>query len=125
MVVECGCVKISVALLRQPFQPFFSFSKKFHTCVQKSVLRCCVTPFQLFSQKFHRCVSSSVLHCCIREDSCIRRKLSLFGARMWMCENQCCVVASPLLSFFLIKKKRRVYTEQQTEMYGRVESEET
>ena len=27
-MVECGCVKISVALLRQPFQPFFSFFQK-------------------------------------------------------------------------------------------------
>ena len=24
-MLECGCVKISVALLRQPFQPFLSF----------------------------------------------------------------------------------------------------
>ena len=30
----------------------------------------------------------------------------------------------PFSAFFLFKK-RRVYTEQQTEMYGRVESEET
>ena len=145
-------MKISVALLRQPFQPFFSFFQKFyicvdiccvvasplfsffggrimmrknqccivasafsqlfsaffekfHICVRKSVLRCCVTPFQLFSPKFYRCVSSSVLHCCIREDSCIRRKLSLFGARMWMCENQCCVVASAFSAFSQLLKK--------------------
>ena len=109
MVVECGCVKISVALLRQPFQLFPPFFKKFDICVRKSVLRCCVTPFQLFSPKFYRYVSSSVLHCCISKDSCIRRKLNYFGGRMWMCENQCCIVASAFSAFSHLFSKNFIY----------------
>ena len=97
------CVVASV------FSAFFQIFPKHLICVRKSVLCCCVTPFQFSSPKFHRCVSSSVLHCCIREDSCIRRKLSLFGARMWMCENQCCVVASAFSAFSHLFSKNFIY----------------
>ena len=47
LVGEYGCVKISVALLRQSFQLFF-FLKKLDICVRKSVLRGCFSLFQLF-----------------------------------------------------------------------------
>ena len=105
LVVESRCMKISVALLRQPFSAFFFFLKKFDICVRKSVLHGCVSFFHLLFWKFHGCVSRSVWHCCMRKVSCIRRKLSFFGGGIWMCENQCCVVASGFSAFFFFLKK--------------------
>ena len=61
------------------------------------------------SSKFYRCVSRSVLHCCMRKDSCLRKKLSFFGGRMLMCENQCCVVASAFSAFSHLFSKNFIY----------------
>ena len=72
--------KISVAWLLHPFSVFFL-------------------------SKFYRCVSKLVWHCCMRKDFCIRRKLSFFGGRILMCENQCCVVASAFSAFFFFLQK--------------------
>ena len=72
--------KISVAWLLHPFSVFFSL-------------------------KICRCISKLVWHCCMRKDFCIRRKLSFFGGRILMCENQCCVVASAFSAFFFFLQK--------------------
>ena len=88
------------SVLRCCVSLFSAFFQKFHICVQKSVLHCCVTPFHLFPKKNYMYVSRCVLHCCMRKDSCISKKLSFFGGRMLMCENQCCVVASAFSQLF-------------------------
>ena len=91
------------------FSLLLSFFQKFHICVQKSVLHCCVTPFHLFPKKIYMYVSRCVLHCCMRKDSCIRKKLNFFGGRMLMCENQCCVVASAFSAFSHLFSKNFIY----------------
>ena len=98
-------MKISVALLRQGFQLFSSSLKNWIYAFEN---QCCVVASPLFSfffSKFYRCVSKLVWHCCMRKDFCIRRKLSFFGGRILMCENQCCVVASAFSAFFFFLQK--------------------
>ena len=51
LLVEYGCVKISVALLRQPFQPFFSFFRKISYMRSKISVALLRHPFSAFFLK--------------------------------------------------------------------------
>ena len=120
-MLECGCVKISVALLRQPFQPFFSFFQKISYIRSKisiALLRYhffleilwvhfnfCVAMLHLtglFQLFFQNLIGELENQCgfVASEKILYKKETQLFGGRMWMCENQCCIVASAFSAFF-------------------------
>ena len=95
--------KISVALLRHHFSAFFLeiLWVHFNFCVAMLHL---TGLFQLFFQNLigelqNQCgfvASEKILY---------KKETQLFGGRMWMCENQCCIVASAFSAFFQLFSK--------------------